>query len=437
MNEEPANTSLPLNEHPDRRRLAGEVHARPFEILPTPCRITHIALLADQATDRDAEWACLCALYGAFALAPPEEESGFLSVSCRAFRLRWERHTEFSSYTFFRFDSFADPFAETALARVPADWLKRLPGRMLVGLHVALEAGERPPEDLPAGHPLVGAQVSGGAGLAWTDYHLHADGFGRALVRNVSLTGGQAGRLVQRLVEIETYRMMALLGFPVARALMPEMTRLENGVVAVVAALAEDPSPQTARDQLSRLTVLAAEAAHRAGAAGYRFAASAAYHDIVCERITALRESRLPGLQTFAEFMDRRLTPAMATCRAAAERLEIVNRRLTRAGDLLRTRVDIALEENNRDLLASMDRRARLQLRLQETVEGLSVVAISYYALGLISYLAKGLKAAAVPVDSDLAVMGAVPVIVGLVWMGVRRLRKAPQTPRDIGPPGS
>ncbi|MGT2466713.1 DUF3422 family protein [Mesorhizobium atlanticum] len=97
----------------------------------------------------------------------------------------------------------------------------------------------------------------------------------------------------------------------------------------------------------------------------------------------------------------RALTPGRASCSAAwrrpcapAARLRSsqanLSRKLTRATTLLRTWVDVDVEKQNRDLLASMNNRARLQLRLQQTVEGLSVAAVSYYVVGLIGYVAKG-----------------------------------------------
>ena len=133
---------------------------------------------------------------------------------------------------------------------------------------------------------------------------------------------------------------------------------------------------------------------------------------------------RVEGFQTISEFMDRRLAPAMRTCESVAERQERLSARLMRAANLLRTRVDVALEGQNRDLLASMNRRARLQLRLQQTVEGLSVVAISYYLLSLIGYLARAVTAAGVPLEVDLAVGLAVLPVAALVWFGVRRVRR-------------
>jgi uncharacterized membrane-anchored protein len=200
---------------------------------------------------------------------------------------------------------------------------------------------------------------------------------------------------------------------------------MDRGLTDIVSELADPGVVQNDRELLDRLTALAAEAERLDAATSFRLSAARAYYDIVNRRIAELREDRMPGVQTVGEFMDRRLAPAMRTCETAAERQQLLGRRAARTGDLLRTRVDIALEEKNRDLLRSMNRRAKLQLRLQETVEGLSVVAISYYLLGLVLYAAKGLKGAGLHVDPDVAALVALPVIIGAVILGVRRLRHA------------
>lgn len=419
--------SWALNEHPGRRALAGEVHARPYEQLSAPVRASHLAIVHD-GLDAAAERAFVGELLATHGAEPPGENATHLSRDLGALRLKWERHSEFSTYTFLRFDGFDHPFAAPALELVPADWLERLPGAVIAALHVAVDKGGPGADGLSAlfdGNMLIGSKVLGGAGEAWTDFRLHADGFGRALVLDQGLSRGQIGRLVQRLVEIETYRMMALLAFPVARNAFFEIGRMDRGLADIVTELADPAVVQNDRELLDRLSALAAEAERLDAATSFRLSAARAYYDIVNRRIAELREDRIAGVQTVAEFMDRRLAPAMRTCDSAAERQQLLGRRAARAGDLLRTRVDIALEEKNRDLLRSMNRRAKLQLRLQETVEGLSVVAISYYLLGLVLYAAKGLKGAGLPVNPDLAALAALPVIVAAVVLGVRRLRRA------------
>ena len=74
-----------------------------------------------------------------------------------------------------------------------------------------------------------------------------------------------------------------------------------------------------------------------------RFAATHAYNTLVTQRIAGLREKAIPGTQTLGEFMQRRLSPAMAT----AQRLASLAERISRASALLRTRVDIATEAQN------------------------------------------------------------------------------------------
>ncbi len=419
----PANRGL--TEHAQRRALAGEVHARPFEILSVPFRASRIAVMD---CDPEVERAHLRELSRQYGAEPPGAGAHYFSRTLGLYRLRWERHTEFSTYTVYRFGPFDQPFAMTALDHVPQDWLGSLPGAIIAAVHVAALAGEWSPEQLSAefdANALIGSRVMGEAAVLWTDFRLHADGFARALVCDLGMNGRQLGRLVQRVLEIETYRMMALLAFPEARQASGEIFRLDGELAAIVTALADPDDTASERDLLDRLTPLAAEAERLEARTGFRLSAARAYYAIVIQRIAELRETRIQGVQTLGEFIDRRLAPAMKTCDSVAERQQILARRASRAGDLLRTRVDIALEEKNRDLLRSMDRRAKTQLRLQETVEGLSVVAISYYLVGLVGYAAKGAKAAGLPIDPDAAILFALPVVLGLVWLGVRRLRRA------------
>jgi uncharacterized membrane-anchored protein len=230
---------------------------------------------------------------------------------------------------------------------------------------------------------------------------------------------------VQRLLEIDAYRMMALLALPVARGLAPQLSRYEGELAELAAALivAREPDEPLLLDRLTRLE---AEIGQRQTETDYRFSAAVAYHELVQRRIAELREERIQGLQTFREFTERRLAPAIGTCRTAAARLESLAHRAARAGQLLSTRVDVTLERQNQAVLESVDRRARLQLRLQETVEGLSVAAITYYVSGLIGYLAKAAKASGVShVEPDLVTGAAIPVVALLVWLGIHRIRKA------------
>ena len=416
-------------DHPQRVELNDEVHARPPEELAAPVRISYLALFSD-ASSRETQWAQVRDLAQRFGAAPPAAGANHYSADLGPFRLKWERHTEFARYKFIVAGGGPDPFANPAIAAAPPEWIAALPGEVMVATHAALlPAGDAPPDPdalsarLFSGHALVGAAVGGGAAVALTDFRIGPDGFGRLLVLDRSLTTRQAGRTVQRLLEIDTYRIMALLALPVARELSPVLTAYERELAQVTTDLTEGGEAEEPA-LLDRLTRLEAAIDSREADNHYRFSAAAAYHDLVRRRIEELREERLPGLQTFGEFTARRLGPAMATSAAAASRQDSLSERVARATQLLSTRVDIARSRQNQAVLEQMNRRAKLQLRLQQTVEGLSAAAITYYIVGLVGYAAKGLGAAGVKVNPDLAMGLSIPVVLAVVTLGVRRLRR-------------
>ena len=250
----------------------------------------------------------------------------------------------------------------------------------------------------PAGEKLISgfdasslcySLVENGKAAIVTDFRQDGDGLTRMLVLERGLTPQRTGVLCQRLLDIETYRTLALLGLPLAQSLSARVRRIEDRLVAITAAM-KAPDRRDNQALLAELTELAAELEADAASSLYRFGASRAYDGIVAERLVALEEAAVPGNDTWATFLQRRLAPAMRTCRSVEERQANLSRKLTRATQLLRTWVDVEVEKQNRSLLASMNNRARLQLRLQRTVEGLSVAAVSYYVVGLIGYLAKG-----------------------------------------------
>jgi uncharacterized membrane-anchored protein len=408
------------------RRLAlnDEVHARPYAQVEVPQRIALLALLSG-----DGGTGALASLFERMGRPAPRLDVPHLTADLGAFRLKWERHTEFVSYTFFCRGDAGAPFASSALDTVPADWLESLPGETIVATQIEVAPA---PEQIPAAwkiaqsfadNPIVGAAVASGMACVFTDFRIHPDRMSRFLVLDRGLGRYPAGRVVQRLLEIETYRMMALLAFPVARSVGGEISAAERELSALTTRMAGagvEDEPQL----LNELTRLAASVESSVSASKYRFGAARAYHELVGNRIRDLREERIPGLQTIGEFMERRLAPAMNTCESMARRQDELSARIARSSDLLRTRVEIEREQQNLQMLAQMNRRAKLQLRLQETVEGLSVAAITYYSVGLIGYLAKAAKSLGVHLDTDLVTGISIPIVAVLVALGVRHIRK-------------
>jgi len=422
------------SEHPLRYELVNEMHARPFQPSVAPEHVTHYALLrgeSDQVEDR-AHVAALCRRFGA---APPPDEANHYAVDLGHVRLKWERHTEFTTYSFFRHGPFEAPFAEGPAASIPAEWMAATPGELIVATHVAMQSADEPAPSAAAlaklfvPESLATSRVSASAAQVWTDFRVHGDGHSRFLIRNENMPERKAGRIIQRLLEIETYRMMALLGLPPAREADPRLSMINGSLARLTLSMnktgSEAEESETESALLRQLTGLSGDIETLATTTAFRFSATQAYYALVQARVSELREERIEGYQTIQEVVERRLAPAVRTCEAVSNRIDDLSRRATRTADLMRTRADFALQEQNQQLLTSMERRARLQLRLQQTVEGLSVAAVSYYAVGLVGYVAKGGEAFLPGLDSALTLAALTPVAIAAVWLTLRRFRRS------------
>ncbi len=419
-----------LTQHPQRAALHNEVHARPPQALTAPLAISHVVMWCD-AAQREASRVHVEALLRDHHLPLPDAQSSHFRMDLGRFHLRWELHTEFVTWTFMSALSSAqlskaEPYR--ALDLVPQDWFTDLPGECLASLHfwvLSTQADDVATlvKNVLQEDTLVASSVAGGGAEVYTDFAIHADGFSRVVLLAGALSPRRLGRLVQRLLEIETYRMAALLGLPAAR----EATTILSRVELELAALASAIRSAKAEDEpmlLDRLTKLAGQVESQHAATHSRFSASAAYFELVDKRIVEINERALPGMQTIEEFMDRRLTPARSTCEWATRRQDALSQRVSRISNLLRTRVEIEQQQSSQALLTTMNTRQDMQLKLQSTVEGLSVAAITYYIAGLVSYLAKGSSKLGWPWSAESTAAAAIPCIALGVWWSLRRLHK-------------
>ncbi len=418
-----------LETHPLRNLIHEEVHARPPPLVKTPVSVSHLVFVTDQR-GLDQSFEHVADLAKRFGAQGPDAQSSCYYEQLGEFELRVERHTEFCGYTLLRPGVADPPFAETALSLVPEAWVEAIPGVFLAGVHVVMQSGA-PPDPfgplLPGwfeGKSIFGSHVVDEKAVVWTSFRVHSDGFGRFLVYNLDLSNFQTGRTLQRLLDIETYRLLALLAVPEAKDIGPRAADLDRELSAIVDQFSRLGSTDDEQRLLGELTDLAATVEQYRATTNYRFAATRAYHSLVTEGLDELREKKFPGRSTMTKFLDRRMLPAMRTCRAVENQLESLSRRIDRAIDLLRARVDVTLESQNQKVLAQMNRRGQLQLRLQQTVEGLSVAAISYYMVGLTRYGLEAGQAAGWPVDPVIGTGIAVPVVVVVVWWLVRRVRQ-------------
>ena len=428
--------SLPnLPDHPQRYAMVNELHARPFPVLEAPCMAAYIAIKEPvEAANRDRarDRAHLLALLDRNGAPNPQPDATHFASPIGRSELKWESHTEFVTYSAFTPGLSARAFDPIEAEVFPSDWIANAPGKRLTSILIRVETLPADEDELVerlddwfVAESLAVARVVDGAAVIAGDFRIDPAGHMRFAVFVQPGTGGRrVGRIVQRLCEIETYRAMSMLGLMRSRQLTAQLNALDPRLAALVGALDDtEPSPDAA---LHNLLAISAELESLAVKFSFRFGATAAYEAILTQRVQVLREERVAGRQTFGEFMMRRYDPAMRTVKSAEKRLKEMAERAERAAELLRTRVDVERSAQNQKLLESMDRRADLALRLQHTVEGLSVVAISYYAVSLVAYLAapfgKGLGLS----KEELTAALVLPVV-GAVWFMVRRIRKAMQ----------
>jgi len=434
-----------------RAELHNEVHARPAARIRLPALIVFVAVL-NEGVSREQECEHMRRLPGQQALSPDQMRDNFVRLHFGHYTLKWERHTEFTRY------SIVQPLPQgTGLGEcepellsalvMPADWLRDIPGRTVAAIKLVMLQAEMPQQTpqaqaalmaqaqrwLGGERTVVASQVGGGHSWAVTDFHLLPSGFERMLViTSPDTTETRAGRISQRLFEIETYRLMAMRGLPAVKALGPMLSQAEAQLASITAQLENKSASE--QELLDQLVSLAVRVERATAENNYRFGATRAYDALVTQRIGELREKPIPGTQTIGEFIQRRLSPAMGTVAASAQRLTSLSERISRASALLRTRVDIVTEAQNQQLLEKLTRGQEMQLHLQTTVEGLSIAAISYYVISLSLYLAKGAKAAGLPIHPEIAAGALIPLVLWAVWRTTRRIHAKLSAPGSSKP---
>ena len=409
---------LPFRPHPDRAAAIDEAHARPPVPLVPPVEVAHIAFRSPPEAAGE-----LFRRIAGFEL--PSDARHMLQRVSPGLLLRWQRHTEFYTATL-----FATGEREAVGVRASdIDGLMHFTPddhpvvELIVAqrIHVTgdLAALER---IVPTDARMAGGRLRGDVEVR-TTFEPDGRGFVHFFVAANGIGEEQLGRRVGRLIDVETYRIMALLALPLSRRVSREVAELETELAEVIRLTGDETTEDDAI--LDRLAALASRAEALRAETRYRFSASRAYYGLVEQRLDTLGEQKSGDHQTITGFIKTRLTPAISTIESVATRQATLSDDLGRALALLRTRVDIAVNRGNGELLASMDRRQGQQVAIQQAVEGLSAVAITYYAVSLLAYLLAGLdKAGKLPVPYALGVAFSVPIVLGAVLLTIRAFRR-------------
>ncbi len=443
-----------IKDHLQRQTLHEEVHARPPIALWPDELIYSQSLLISSNEQRRAlmDWVNRLSLALKANIHPVHGQSVRileLSPAPNRLLLKWELHGEFAVVTVYAQASFPteQTFAQcrsatlervlTRLAELGIESLNPTIGERISAINILIRSApltEDVAEHAPRfeNNTVIGSTVLGNQqAQVWTDFQLDEAGYINFLVHHHTMGSRQAGRVVQRLIDLDTYRMMAMLGLPRAKGLSEPLRQAEAELSALVERISRSTTPSDSPDLvtdenlLRDVTGIASRIEEWISTHGMRFTASEAYTELVRRSLSELRETTVPGVQTMGEFMERRFEPAMRTCRWTQHRLQALSDRVSRTTQILRTRIEFVNERQTQALLASMDRRAKLQLKLQQTVEGLSLVVLTYYAVGLIGHVSKGIGAMGYDVPTDIVTAISVPAIAGLLFIGIRRARRS------------
>ncbi|KGK00308.1 DUF3422 family protein [Thalassotalea sp. ND16A] len=404
-----------------RQQISQELHNRPSPQVSVPTSIAHMAVRLTEK-QREQEYQQLYSLCERYNVNPPCIEASCYYQDFGGFELRWERHLEFSSYSFIRKGLGKQLFDGYSIEYVPQEWFDNIVGELVSAVNLVIIPEKLPEQDLYhafEGHQVLGSNVADNRANVYASFRLHSDGFGRIIIQSNMLNRCQAGRLIQRMLEIETYQMMALLSLPIARSLSPKVTKMELDLVDINQKMAGFCEKNDS-EMLDKLSDLAGKTEQLISDISYRFSATNAYYELVCSRLEQLKETDIEGIERINEFVTRRLSPGIRTCQALSIRLEGLTLRIARASSLLRTRVDLTIEQQNQQLLSAINQRGKVQLRLQQMVEGVSIAAMAYYLIGLLDYMLDAVNISGFDLNKILVKGFAVPMILCLTWLLLR-----------------
>ncbi len=413
--------------HPSYETLLGEVHSRPFPTLQCPTSVVQLTLLQGWLS-KSAEADHLERLCKELECTPVSHSTRSFRAQIGHLEVRMQRHLEFSIYQFIR-TTGGSPFSESPLEMLPPGWLEGLSGELISAVWLEAEPYGKDQTTTPERlHQLLGEEspkgslVRSGKTMVWSNFLPDENGFVRYLVQNKTLGSAQLGRLVQRLLEAETYRLLSLLALPMLKDIGPMLDRMEYSMLLISDHIQRINSIDDQKSLLAKLSAQAAEV-ELLRSNDYRFSASHAYFDLYDERLGELKEEKMEGILTFGEFLNRRMGPARRTMRHSQQRLADLSSRIGSARELLQTNINMTIEHQNQELLLSMEKRSHLQLRMQEAVEGLSIAAISYYMVSLVKYVLEGLKTIGVPLNKEMATGLAVPLVLLTVWLAIHKIK--------------
>lgn len=401
--------------HQQRQTLHNELHARPSLYFDEPAHVFHLAFLGGDLECNALLKSCCPAPFD------PNAAQGITLFDGNP--LKWERHTEFFTLTLVVTSSSND-LTWTSLPESLANRVKPHLQQLINSVQIVVRAETTIDLASYGFKDPCGSCVGGGDAVVWSDFRLNEDGANRFLFVNSRLNAYRQGRMIRRLLEIETYRMMASLSLTTAKTLSAQLDVFDKTLVTLSERNADSDSAN-AKILLVDIANLSAQVVSSTAKTRHRFSATQAYAQLVFERLGELRESHVGDCQRLGVFIERRFKPTVRFCAATEQRLEHLAKSVANLGDLLQARVQVEMEEQNSEILKNLNSRADTQIKIQRAVEGLSIIAITYYLLSLLKLVYSGLHLLGANVSPRESMLAMTPLAIAILLLILFRIKKA------------
>jgi uncharacterized membrane-anchored protein len=342
--------------------------------------------------------------------------------------VRIEIHHEFICYILIASENLEFAELNELFTDLPYGWLKVFPGKLLTKISVIFQNAH---DEIKLDKltkffgevQLIGNSVENNAARIWTDFYDHDNDLIKILIEDVSLGPKRRGRIFQNILELENYRSLSEIAFPIAEEIIFELELQEFKLAIIVNDISQALDTKVQQKLLDQLLDLSVISEGWRSKTGHRFSATAAYQKIFEDRLVNLDETKVLGFQSFSKFLNRNTMPTFRMCEAANDRLNIFITRIDRAISLLSTRIRSSIEQQNTDLLKSVDKQNREQITLQKTIEAFAIVAISYNASALIRLLLESINAKGITIDVALYTSISIPITIAITLIAMKYLR--------------
>ena len=129
--------------HELKDKLIDELHNRPFPQIKIPAQVSNLVVL--HPGDREDELEHITRLANIYKMSKPDMGSTCYYESSDKFDFRWEKHSEFSTYTFISRNTVTESKHTNEIVNLDANWVSGISGEVISANHIDLRSPKNAP----------------------------------------------------------------------------------------------------------------------------------------------------------------------------------------------------------------------------------------------------------------------------------------------------